>query len=134
MKFSLRQPISDAEATWARLADFGNIAQWNSGILASRIVSDVEGDVGMERQCDLKGSKYVRERVTHWDPKARRLGLEFTHFPLPVDITATFTVNEDHVHMDYWYRGRGAFRALDFPLKPVFKAAVKGLLKDLATR
>ncbi len=132
MRFTLQQPIDDAEATWARLADYGNIAEWNTGIRASRIIGDNEGGVGMERQCDLQGSKYIREKVTQWEPSTKRLGLEFTHFPAPVDIHATFTVHDDHVRMDYWYQGRGLFRPVAPLLYPVFKKAVRGLLKDLA--
>ncbi len=133
VRFELTQPIADASATWMRLADFGNIADWNSGIRASRLLGKESEGVGMERQCDLAGSKYVRELVTEWEPKTRRLGLKFTHFPAPVDITATFTVQDDHVHMDYWFQGRGAFRPFAPLLKPVFKKAVRDLLKDLAT-
>jgi hypothetical protein len=133
MRFQLEQPISDAKATWARLADFGNIADWNTGIVTSRVISDETTGVGMERQCDLNGNKRVRELVTEWDPKARVLGLKFTHFPAPVDITAKFTVHDDKVHMDYWFQGRGAFRPFAPMLKPVFKKAVRGLLADLAS-
>lgn len=133
MRFEMSQPIDNAKATWDRLADFGNIAEWNSGIVASRFVSDKTNGVGMERQCDLSGNKHVRELVTEWDPKARRLGLEFTHFPAPVNIRATFTVTKNHVHMDYWFQGKGAFRPVAPLLKPVFKNAVRGLLRDLAT-
>ncbi len=132
VEFSLQQPIDDAKATWKRLADYGNIADWNSGILASRVISETQSGVGTERQCDLKGAKYVREKVTQWDPKAKRLALEFTHFPAPVAITATFTVHEDHVNIDYWFQGKGAFRPIAPLLKPVFKKAVRGLLEDLA--
>lgn len=131
MQFQMTQPTPDAEATWQRLQDFGNIADWNSGIRASRIISDIEGDVGMERQCDLKGNAYVRERVTELASDERRLALEFTHFPLPVRIHATFTVNHDHVHMDYWFQGKGLLRPIGPLLKPVFKKAVRGLLEDL---
>ncbi len=132
VRFTLQQPIQDATVTWKRLADFGNIAEWNSGIVASRIISDTDAGIGMERQCDLQGNKYIRERVTEWDSKSKRLGLVFTHFPAPVDIHATFTVHEDHVHMDYWFQGRGWFRPFGPLLKPVFKKAVRGLLRDLA--
>lgn len=132
MRFQMEQPIANANATWTRLADFGNIADWNSGIVASRVIGGEAGGVGMERQCDLNGNKYVREQITEWDPETRLLALKFTHFPAPVDITAKFTVHEDKVHMDYWFQGRGAFRPFAPLLKPVFKKAVRGLLADLA--
>ncbi len=131
MQFQMIQPTQDANATWERLQDFGNIADWNSGIRASRIISDTAGGVGMERQCDLQGNAYVRERVTELAPAERRLGLEFTHFPLPVRIHATFTINDDHVHMHYWFQGKGLLRPMGPALKPVFKKAVRGLLEDL---
>jgi hypothetical protein len=131
MEFQMIQPTTDAKATWKRLEDYGNIADWNSGILASRIISDTKSGIGMERQCDLKGKSYVRERVTEWEPKQRRLSLEFTHFPLPVRVQATFTVTDDHVQMDYWFQGKGLLRPAGPLLKPVFKKAVRGLLEDL---
>ncbi len=48
---------------WAKLADFGNIGDWSSGVVSSNWESDTRHGVGMERHCDLGKGKFLKERV-----------------------------------------------------------------------
>lgn len=60
-------------SVWVVLADYPNIAQWNTGVLRSRAVGELTVGVGAQRQCDLapKGTMRMRETVTAWQSEER---------------------------------------------------------------
>jgi len=69
---------------WSVLADFGNIAEWNPNLSASRLLGEQAGGVGTTRQCDLKdGKNYVRERVTTWED-GRRMEIDIYEGTMPL--------------------------------------------------
>ena len=58
-------------AVWAVLADTGTMAEWNPGVVISRVTSDRAKGKGATRYCQMPGNAFVEERVVEWDPKNR---------------------------------------------------------------
>ena len=54
---------------WAVLADFPNIADWNSGIKKSYSTNDSIDGVGAMRHCDLAPLGSLKETVVGWTPE-----------------------------------------------------------------
>ena len=48
-----RDIAAHRSAVWGVLADFPNIADWNSGVKVSRATSSATGGIGATRHCDL---------------------------------------------------------------------------------
>ena len=66
-----RQIGASPDKVWAVLADFPNIAEWNSGVNRSYATSDVTAGVGAKRHCDLAPVGALEETVTGWDEEKR---------------------------------------------------------------
>jgi hypothetical protein len=68
---------------WAVLARLDALHEYDPGIANSVLRSEQQTGVGAERQCDIKGGGWFRERVTTWKPESE---IEFTLFDctLPV--------------------------------------------------
>ncbi len=71
IKVSKRIPSAPARV-WAVLADFPNIATWNTGVAKSFATSDSTSGVGAQRHCDLAPFGELEETVKEWDD-ARRM-------------------------------------------------------------
>ncbi len=56
---------------WRVLADFPNIATWNSGVKASRSTSSEAAGVGAQRHCDLAPAGGLDETIVEWDEGER---------------------------------------------------------------
>ncbi len=135
MRFTVRNSIdAPRDRVWAALADFGEIATWNTGIDASRIISGPDTGMGAERQCDF-GNRYLREKIQQWEPP-ERLALEFTHFPAPLRAAVTFRLTDNgatQITAHYWYQGKGPLRPLAWIMHPLLRNAITNLLRDLKT-
>ena len=70
IKVSRRIPTAPAKV-WAVLADFPNIATWNTGVSKSFATSDSTGGVGAQRHCDLAPFGELEETVKEWDDTRR---------------------------------------------------------------
>jgi len=66
-----RQIGASPDKVWAVLADFPNIAEWNSGANRSYATSDATAGVGAKRHCDLAPMGALEETVTGWDEEKR---------------------------------------------------------------
>ncbi|MFO6464212.1 SRPBCC family protein [Jannaschia sp. KMU-145] len=90
-----------ADAVWASLDDYGDIADWNDNLAASRIMpGSAPTGLGAKRQCDLKadGSQYLRETITEYVP-GRRLGLKIDDTTMPMKgATCLFEVRPKGPH------------------------------------
>ena len=64
----IEAPRSDV---WAVLADFPNIASWNTGVKKSFSTSDATEGVGAKRHCDLAPMGALEETVKTWEPESR---------------------------------------------------------------
>ncbi len=65
-----RIPAAPANV-WAVLADFPNIARWNTGVAKSFSTSEVTGGLGAKRHCDLIPFGQLEETVKQWDDTRR---------------------------------------------------------------
>ena len=70
IKVSRRIP-SVPEKVWAVLADFPNIATWNTGVAKSFATSGSTSGVGAQRHCDLAPFGELEETVKEWDDTRR---------------------------------------------------------------
>ena len=66
-----RRIPSAPEKVWAVLADFPNIATWNTGVAKSFATSDSTAGVGAQRHCDLAPFGELEETVKEWDDTRR---------------------------------------------------------------
>lgn len=68
---------------WQVLARLDALHEYDPGIASSVLRSEQHAGVGADRQCDIKGGGWFRERVTAWEPERE---LEFTLYEctLPV--------------------------------------------------
>jgi uncharacterized protein YndB with AHSA1/START domain len=77
---------------WAALADIGNIATWNPGLIASHRTNDIDG-VGGARHCDISTKHSLTERVVEFEP-GTAITFRITDSTLPfttADIAFTLT-------------------------------------------
>jgi len=107
--------ISAAPAkVWAVLADFPNIAAWNSGVTKSFSTSDSTSGVGAQRHCDLAPFGALEETVKEWDEESRLVISIDSAKKLPMAHgLATFTLSpageETTVAIDYAYQPKFGF-------------------------
>ena len=69
---SVSRRVSSAPGdVWAILADFPNIATWNTGVAKSFATSEIENGVGARRHCKLAPFGELEETVKEWDDERR---------------------------------------------------------------
>lgn len=126
------------DKVWAVLADFPNIANWNSGVSRSYATSDATTGVGAKRHCDLPiGS--LEETVTGWEEEKRMEIKIDSAARLPIAHgLATFTLNgadaATDVSIEYSYKPKFGFLGHlmgRFVLDGQFAKGFAGFLKDL---
>ena len=71
------------ERVWALLSDLEAVARYNPTVAAARRRGSIAEGVGAERECDLKPSGRVIERVTTWE-EGRAVGLEVVESDWPI--------------------------------------------------
>ena len=138
IKVSRRIPSPPARV-WAVLADFPNIATWNTGVAKSFATSDSTGGVGARRHCDLAPFGELEETVKEWDDTRRMVIHIDSAKKLPIahaEVTFVLSPADDatEVSVNYEYKPKFGFLgqiiaslALDGQLTKGFK----GFLKDL---
>ncbi len=138
IKVSRRIPSAPAKV-WAVLADFPNIATWNTGVAKSFATSDSTGGVGAQRHCDLAPFGELEETVKEWDETRRMVISIDSAKKLPIahgEVTFVLSPANDatEVTVDYAYKAKFGLLgeiigrvALDGQLRKGFQ----GFLKDL---
>lgn len=138
IKISRRIPSAPAKV-WAVLADFPNIATWNTGVAKSFATSDSTGGVGAQRHCDLAPFGELEETVKEWDETRRMVISIDSAKKLPIahgEVTFVLNPVDDatEVSVNYTYKPKFGLLgqiigslALDGQLTKGFK----GFLKDL---
>lgn len=58
-------------AVWAVLADYPNIADWNSGVKKSFSTGEATEGVGAKRHCDLAPLGALEETIQEWEPESK---------------------------------------------------------------
>jgi uncharacterized protein YndB with AHSA1/START domain len=134
-----RRIPSSPEKVWAVLADFPNIAMWNTGVAKSFATSDSMSGVGAQRHCDLAPFGELEETVKEWDDTRRMVISIDSAKKLPIahgEVTFVLGPTEEgtEISVNYAYKPKfGVFGqilaslALDRQLTKGFK----GFLKDL---
>ncbi|MBL8618946.1 MAG: SRPBCC family protein [Deltaproteobacteria bacterium] len=84
------------ERVWAILSDLEGVAGYNQTVAAARIRGPARAGVGAERECDLKPSGRVVERVIRWE-EGSAVGLEVVESDWPITFMRWTTRVEAHV-------------------------------------
>ena len=71
------------ERVWTVLARLDGLQAFDPGIAGSTLRSEQREGLGADRQCDIRGGGWFRERVTAWEP-ARVLEFTLYDCTLPV--------------------------------------------------
>ena len=138
IKVSRRIP-SAPEKVWAVLADFPNIATWNTGVAKSFATSDSTSGVGARRHCDLTPFGELEETVQEWDETRRMVIRIDSAKKLPfANGEATFILSPEddatEVSINYTYKLRfGLFGQImgSLGLDRQFTKGFNGFLNDL---
>lgn len=80
------------QEVWAALADIGNIATWNPGLIGSHRTNDIDG-LGGTRHCDISTKHSLTEHVVEFEP-GTAITFRITDSTLPfktADIVFTLT-------------------------------------------
>jgi len=121
------------EAVWAVLADFPNIADWNSGVKASHATSDATSGVGATRHCDLAPLGALEETIAEWDEGRRMVVNIDSAAKVPIKRgVATFVIDGETTTVDYAYEPAGVLGKLMAPvLSRQLTKGFQGFLQDL---
>jgi uncharacterized protein YndB with AHSA1/START domain len=124
---------------WAALADIGNIATWNPGLIGSHRTNDIDG-VGGARHCDISTKHSLTEHVVEFEPAAA-ITFRITDSTLPfktADIAFTLTDSpiRDHTEVTvsptYTLRYGPIGRFLDtVAVRRSYRAGMRELLEGL---
>jgi uncharacterized membrane protein len=126
-----------ADTVWPVLADIGNIADWNAGLVSSRATNSKTG-LGATRHCVISDAQSLDEEVTHFKPK-RAITFRIVQSTMPFQSAdIRFTLSSDAhgttVTVSPLYTLKyGMFgRLLDrLVVKRVYRKGKKGLLSGL---
>lgn len=98
------------ERVWALLSDLEAVARYNPNVVTARRRGSLISGVGAERECDLRPSGRVVERVTCWE-SGRAVGLEVVESDWPIVFMRWVTRIEPHDG------GCRVFQDLDYEVK-----------------
>ena len=135
---SRRIPSAPAKV-WAVLADFPNIATWNTGVAKSFATSDSTGGVGAQRHCDLVPFGELEETVKEWDDPRRMVISIDSAKKLPIahgEVTFLLRAADDATEISVTYAYQPKFGLLgqimgSLVLDRQLTKGFKGFLKDL---
>ncbi len=138
IKVSRRIPSAPAKV-WAVLADFPNIATWNTGVAKSFATSDSTGGVGAQRHCDLAPFGELEETVKVWDDTRRMVISIDSAKKLPIargEATFVLSPADDgtEISVNYAYEPKFGFLGQimgSLALDRQFTKGFNGVLKDL---
>jgi uncharacterized protein YndB with AHSA1/START domain len=137
---SRRIPSAPAKI-WAVLADFPNIATWNTGVVKSYATSESTGGVGAQRHCDLAPFGELEETVKEWDESRRMVISIDSAKKLPIahgEVTFVLNPADDATEVSVTYSYKPKFGLLgqimgSLALDGQLTKGFKGFLKDLDT-
>ncbi len=79
-----RHIAAPVEKVWEVLDNFGDIAQWNSGVKSSELTSEGPVSEGSTRHCDFSPLGGVNERIDTYIPNQRMTVNLYETFKLPI--------------------------------------------------
>ena len=138
IKVSRRIPSAPAKV-WAVLADFPNIATWNTGVSKSFATSDSTDGVGAQRHCDLAPFGELEETVKEWDDTRRMVISIDSAKKLPIahgEVTFVLSPTDDATEVSINYAYKPKFGLLgqiigNIALDGQLTRGFNGFLKDL---
>ena len=138
IKVNRRIPAAPAKV-WAVLADFPNIAAWNSGVAKSFSTSEATDGVGARRHCDLAPFGELEETIKEWDEPHRLVVSIDSAKKLPIAhglVTFDLVSAEDATETSIEYAYKPKFGLLgqimgSLALDGQLKKGFNGFLKDL---
>ncbi len=138
IKVSRRIPSAPAKV-WAVLADFPNIATWNTGVSKSFATSDSTDGVGAQRHCDLAPFGELEETVKEWDDTRRMVISIDSAKKLPIahgEVTFVLSPVDDATEVSINYAYKPKFGLLGQIIGNVAQdgqltKGFKGFLKEL---
>ena len=138
IKVSRRISAAPADV-WAVLADFPNIAAWNSGVAKSFSTSEATDGVGARRHCDLAPFGELEETIKEWDEPRRLVVSIDSAKKLPIAhglVTFDLVSAEDATETSIEYAYKPKFGLLgqimgSLALDGQLKKGFNGFLKDL---
>jgi hypothetical protein len=132
-----RSTTKSKDALWEVIADFPNIAKWNSGVKTSVSTSDAERGVGATRHCQLSPAGALDERILAWEEGQRvKISVDQAKTAPIKTATADFTLTETPhgvlLAVDYEFTPKGGAlgKAASPGLKLAFTKAFNGFLED----
>jgi uncharacterized protein YndB with AHSA1/START domain len=133
-----REIAAPRAAVWAVLADYPNIADWNSGVTKSFSTGEASDGVGATRHCDHSPMGRIEETIAEWQPEERLVINIDSASKLPMKSgAAAFTLADDGdsttTTIDYNYEPKfGPIGSLMGPiLDKQFTKGMTGFLVDL---
>ena len=125
-------------AVWAVLADFPNIARWNTGVTESHATSDAIEGVGATRHCDLSPMGALEESIAAWEPEGRLvISIDSTE-KLPISSgRVTFTLGDDggstptELQYEYEPKWAGVVKLIGPLIDRQLRNGFRGFLADL---
>jgi uncharacterized protein YndB with AHSA1/START domain len=138
IKVSRRISAAPADV-WAVLADFPNIAAWNSGVAKSFSTSEATDGVGARRHCDLAPFGELEETIKEWDEPHRLVVSIDSAKKLPIAhglVTFVLVPAEDATETSIEYAYKPKFGLLgqimgSLALDGQLTKGFNGFLKDL---
>ena len=138
IKVSRRISAAPADV-WAVLADFPNIAAWNSGVAKSFSTSEATDGVGARRHCDLAPFGELEETIKEWDEPHRLVVSIDSAKKLPIAhglVTFVLVPAEDATETSIEYAYKPEFGLLgqimgSLALDGQLTKGFNGFLKDL---
>lgn len=125
-------------AVWGVLADFPNIADWNTGVKKSFSTGTQETGLGATRHCDLAPLGGLEETAKGWTPNEQLIVSIDSTKKLPIKhgmVTFDLTDSGDgtQVALNYEYQSKFGFldRVLGGALDKKLEAGFVGFLEDL---
>ena len=125
-------------AVWAVLADFPNVADWNTGVKKSFSTTEASNGVGAQRHCDIAPAGELSETIQKWEPDTMMAISIDSAKKMPINSAlGTFTLEDNgestSVRLDFEYRPRfGPVGNLIGPLlDKQFTKSFDGYMTDL---
>ena len=125
-------------AVWAVLADFPNVADWNTGVNKSFSTSEANNGVGAQRHCDIAPAGQLEETIRKWEPESMMAISIDSAKKMPIkSALGTFTLEDrgdsTSVRLDFEYLARfGPIGKLIGPLlDKQFAKSFDGYMTDL---
>lgn len=132
-----RTSTKSPDALWEVIADFPNIANWNSGVKTSVSTSTDVAGVGATRHCELSPAGALDERILEWEEGRRvKIAVDKASKAPIKHATADFSITpvgeQVRLDVDYEFEPKGgvAGKAAAPALKKAFARAFSGLLAE----